>query len=626
MEYSASKKFRSRWWALAGALVAASVQATPSQWDALPDNRLIIKFKPSSDPSVARALKDKTSLPALQRLADKRQIHTRWLRQIANGSHVVTLAQAQDASGMQQVITDLMQDPDVEFVEADLRVFPALVADDTYFGAQWSLQDPAGGIRADEAWDMTLGSGAVVAVLDTGVRPHADLLANLLPGYDFVSDTFIANDGDGRDSDAYDPGDGVLAGECGTGMPAQDESSSWHGTHVAGIVAAQGFNSLGVAGVAPAANVLPLRVLGRCGGYTSDVADAIYWAAGLNVSGIPQNPYPADVINMSLSSNVKSSCSQTYADAIAAARDAGVLVVTAAGNRSDNADLYPPGNCTGALSVAATTRAGGRAGYSNYGATVALAAPGGSMTSASDSNGILSTGNDGEMAPAGDSYIYYQGTSMAAPHVAGVAALLVAAKPLALLSEVEDVLRATARPFPQSCTGCGAGIVNAELAVGVLSGTIATSLPANLVLVLKGTNGKFVEDPAIPGEGTISYQAEVSNIGPEVATGVVLANIFPAGVSLDAIATTQGECVGAGTECALGSLSLGAKATVSILVRTTNNQKMSFQAQVTSDLYDPDQTNNYVVKKLGGALGWLLLPLLALVVSRLRAPRRTSHS
>ncbi len=609
-----------RWLALLGMMFATPLLAASpaSGWDALPMDRLIVKFKPDASSQVAKAISGKQAIPALQRLADRLPVATTWQRTIANGSHLVRLQQPRDMAGMRQVIQELMQDPDVAFVEPDLRMFPAATPDDSLYASQWSLQDPVGGIAADLAWDISLGEGAVVAVLDTGVRRHEDLKANLLDGYDFVSDAFLANDGNGRDGNPVDPGDGVAANGCANGIPSEDQPSTWHGTHVAGIIAAVGFNGIGVTGVAPSASVLPLRVLGRCGGYTSDVADAIYWAAGYSVSGVPANPTPARVINMSLSSTVQSSCSQTYSDAITAARDAGVLVVAAAGNSSDNADLYPPGNCTGVLSVAATNRQGGRAGYSNFGATVDLAAPGGNMTNPTSVSGILSTANAGRMEPGADNYVYYQGTSMAAPHVAGVAALLFAAKPQAEVAEVETALKSTARPFPLACDGCGAGIVDAEKALQTITGAMFTSEPADLSLVLKSTNGQFIADPANPGQGTISFSAEVTNMGPEAATNVTLTNKFPDTVSLESIAPSQGFCAVSGESCSLGELATGQMASVAILVRTTNDQKMEFQAQVLADQFDPDQSNNFVLKKMGGALDGLLLPLALLLLRRKR--------
>ena len=191
-------------------------------------------------------------------------------------------------------------DPNVEYAEPDRIMRRTLTPNDTRYNEQWHYFEAAGGINAPPAWDKSTGAGVVTAVIDTGYRPHADLAGNILPGYDFISDTFVANDGNGRDSDASDPGDWINAGECGPGDPAAFESSSWHGTHVAGTIAALTNNASGVAGIAFNAKVVPARVLGKCGGYTSDIADAIVWTSGGSVSGVPANANPAKVLNISL--------------------------------------------------------------------------------------------------------------------------------------------------------------------------------------------------------------------------------------------------------------------------------------------------------------------------------------
>lgn len=598
-------------------VLAAATQATPS----LPVDRLIVRFKAPADVQARQwqrqSVAPTSELPALQRLAWQHRLPGRLLRPLANGAHVVQLDQPHSPQAVAAVLYDFRLDPDVESVEPDLRMLPAALPTDPLYSTQWALSEATGGIRPQQAWDISSGQGAVVAILDTGVLPHADLTPNLLPGYDFVSSLFMANDGNGRDADASDPGDGVAANGCGTGFPTEDEPSSWHGTHVAGIAAAQAFNGIGGSGAAPQASILPVRVLGRCGGYTSDIVDAIYWAAGLPVAGVPANSHPAQVINLSLSSPATAVCGPSYANAIAAARAAGTLVVVAAGNLEGSADNYPPGNCAGAFTVAATTRQGGRAYYSNYGSVVDLAAPGGSMQVDADADGILSTANAGETAPAGDDYRYLQGTSMAAPFAAGTAALLYAANPDLAVDAVESTLRDSARAFPRSCLGCGTGLLDASAALALVAGTAAPDPIADLALVLKGTTGKFVEDNANPGQGTILYRAEVSNRGPDIATAVTLANAFPDTVlGLDSINPGQGSCNETGTQCELGDLASGVTVAVTIRVRTTSDKKMDFQGQVDSEAVDPDLTNNFVIKRMGGSLGLLLLPLLLVLLAR----------
>ncbi|SEA07672.1 S8 family peptidase [Alkalimonas amylolytica] len=369
------------------------------------------------------------------------------------------------AKETETLLQQLAKDDQIEYVEEDALHQIALTPNDTLYANQWHYHESNGGIRAPAAWNHVSGQGVVVAVLDTGYRPHIDLNANVLPGYDMISNIWTANDGNGRDSDARDPGDWVNAGDCGYGQPTTFRPSSWHGTHVAGTIAAVTNNNTGVAGVAYNAKILPVRVLGRCGGYMSDIADGIIWAAGGSIAGVPTNPNPASVINMSLGG--AGSCSVTYQNAINQARNRGAIIVVAAGNSNGNANDFTPANCTGVVTVAATNRQGGRANYSNTGTSVDIAAPGGQMTSTNDPNGVLSTFNTGTTTPGADNYGYYQGTSMAAPHVAGVAALIKQAKPNATPDEIANLLKATARPFPANCNNCGTGIVNAFAAVSM---------------------------------------------------------------------------------------------------------------------------------------------------------------
>lgn len=240
-------------------------------------------------------------------------------------------------------------------------------------------------------------------------------------------------------------------------------------------MAAVGNNSIGVAGVAYNAKVLPVRVLGKCGGTSSDIADAIVWASGGSVRGVPANPNPAKVINLSLGGS--GSCSQTYRRAISSANNRGTTVVVAAGNSNADAAGFSPANCAGVVTVAALDRDGNRAFYSNFGATVEVAAPGGEVrletdppgTRSTPQNGILSTLNDGATTPGNPIYQTYMGTSMAAPHVAGLVALMLSRNPTLTPAQVLAALQANARPVPGTCTGgCGAGLVDAAATVAAV--------------------------------------------------------------------------------------------------------------------------------------------------------------
>ena len=342
----------------------------------------------------------------------------------------------------------------IEAVEPDIHVTTQMVPNDPLFSQQWGLFSDAAGINAQDAWDITLGEGAVIAVADTGYVPHPDLNANLLPGYDMISSSSAARDGNGRDNNAIDEGDYTTFWTCGS-----SSNSSWHGAHVAGIANATGDDGVGIIGVAPNAKHVPVRVLGACGGSLSDIADGVLWAAGLSVSGLPTNPNPADVINMSLG-GAGASCPGFMQDAIDAATAAGSVVVVAAGNSNVNASGSVPANCNNVITVASLGVDGSRASYSNYGNIVDVAAPGGG-----NGDGIISTIDSGSQGREGAAYAKYQGTSMAAPQVAGVVALLRSANPDLTPTEIENVLKSTARPFVGECNGCGTGLVDAHAAL-----------------------------------------------------------------------------------------------------------------------------------------------------------------
>lgn len=334
--------------------------------------------------------------------------------------------------------------------------------DPLYRSLQWSLRDEPAGLGMPLAWDLATGAGQTIAVVDTGITPHPDLDVNVLPGYDFVSTPGHGRDGDGWDADATDPGDHPDPVLCpGSPMPP---GATWHGTHTAGVAAADADNGLGIAGVAPDAKILPVRVVGACSlGSITDVAAGITWASGAPVPGVPTNPAPATVINLSL--GVAGECPPVLQAAIGEALARGIPVVAAAGNQAVDASQSAPANCAGVISVAATDVAGALAPYSNFG-SVTLAAPGGDPAAQ-----ILSTGNDGLLAPAAPAYTGRNGTSMAAPAVSGAVALLRERSPGLGVAGVRAALTSTARQAPGGCApGCGAGIVDPVSALVAVQG------------------------------------------------------------------------------------------------------------------------------------------------------------
>ncbi|MEL6950546.1 MAG: S8 family peptidase [Pseudomonadota bacterium] len=435
--------------------------------DAPPTDQIIVKYKSLavSPTAIGMSVASGNVAQQAQVLSQRMGINIQHRRQMANGARVFRLQRKRKALDLAQMLAKIQADPNVEYAEPDLLMQPLATPNDALYNEQWHYYESTGGLNLPAAWDTTTGAGTIVAVIDTGYRPHPDLVANLLPGYDMISDTFVSVDGNGRDSDATDPGDASSAGQCGPGQPAR--SSSWHGTHVAGTVAAVTNNGTGVAGVAYGAKIVPLRALGRCGGYTSDIADSIIWASGGSVAGTPANANPADVINMSLGGG--GACSTTTQSAINTARANGSTIVVAAGNSNTNASSANPANCNGVITVASTDRNGARAYYSNFGSVVDVAAPGGDVTTGS-ANGVLSTLNSGSSGPVADNYAYYQGTSMAAPHVAGLAALLKAVDGSLTPDQIESTIKATARSFPGTCNQCGTGIADAAAAVASITG------------------------------------------------------------------------------------------------------------------------------------------------------------
>jgi serine protease len=422
-------------------------------------DQVIIKYK---DALMSDNLFDPASTKQMQRINNVAGVSMIYFRKMSSGPLVLRLPSKMSSVDIKPIIERLERLPDVEYAEPDIILQHTLTPNDTFYPIQWHYFDPTTGnygINASAGWEITTGlSSIVVAVVDTGITNHVEFVGRTVPGYDFISDISVANDGDGRDSDPSDPGDWVERNECYPGSKPAD--SSWHGTHTAGTIGAASNNTVGVAGINWNSKILPVRVLGKCGGYTSDIIDGILWSTGLTVTGVPTNPNPAKVINLSLSGT--GVCGITLQNAINSITAAGTTVVAAAGNNNADASNYYPANCNGVITVAATSRNGSKASYSNYGTTVEISAPGGD---GEYTDWVVSTYNTGIQGPVEDTYAYMSGTSMAAPHVSGVASLIYSFNPSITPSQVLAILQSNATIFPDgsTCTTstCGSGIVNA---------------------------------------------------------------------------------------------------------------------------------------------------------------------
>ncbi len=425
------------------------------------------------------------------------------LKPVGRDQQLLQFEQRLSASELAQLRDKLLARPEVAWVEPNVRerrLQAAPNSEDPYFSQQWWLQ-PAGGGNANapdarrrgvagfqNAWLRAGSAPVVVAVLDTGITAHPDLVGRTLPGYDFVSVVEYANDGNGRDPDPSDPGDWVsrndLLSEAFSGCAVED--SSWHGSIIAGIVAAQTGNGLGVAGIAAAASVLPVRVAGKCGAELDDIIDGMRWAAGLPVTGVPLNPNPARIINISFGGSA--ACGAAYQTAIDELRAAkGAVVVAAAGN--DWRAPSRPASCRDVVGVVGLNRDGFKSNYSNFGA--ALAASGIATVSGDDADGawraladsgLVTLINSGTTLPGAPGYARVFGTSFAAPQVAGTAALMLSLNPGLSFEQIVQGLRVSARPHvtspkiaacaeanPGRCicstATCGAGILDAEQAL-----------------------------------------------------------------------------------------------------------------------------------------------------------------
>ncbi|MBH9552521.1 S8 family peptidase [Inhella gelatinilytica] len=545
-------------------------------------DRLIVKYKDGrTDVRAAN------SQGVAMRAAAERGLGMSELKTNGLGAKVFKLNKNASVADLRAMAAQMMaEDADIEYAEPDRRMFALMTPNDTDFSKLWGMGSGNGGIRATTAWDKATGAGVTVAVIDTGIRTHTDLTGQVVAGYDMINDTAVANDGNGRDSDPADPGDWIAAGECGTGSPASN--SSWHGTHVAGTIAAKGNNSAGVIGVAFNAKIQPLRVLGKCGGYTSDIADAMIWASGGTVSGVPANATPSKVLNLSLGGS--GACDTTSQNAINSARSRGATVVVAAGNDNMNVSNASPANCSGVIAVAAVGPTGGRASYSNYGTLIDVAAPGGEMSTGS-ANGIYSTLNAGTKAPGTENYAYYQGTSMATPHVAGVAALLYEKKPTITPDEVESTLKTTARAFPATCSGCGTGIINADAAVTAVMGGGTTPPPATTMNETESNNttgtANLVSTSGITVNGSLSSTTDTDYFRVNLPAGKTLTSVLNGGTKDYDLYVYNS----AGTQ--IGSSTNGAGSTDTVSVTNTGTTTIARYVRVK---YYSGGTGTYTLK------------------------------
>ena len=426
---------------------------------------------------------------------------------VSDDVHVVEFSEPLSVDEASAVAQELASSPEVAWAEPDLFVSSAsdVVIDDAEFDArQWNLWDTYGVGVADgsdqvrDAFTETLGEGSTVAVIDTGITEHPDLEGQLVPGFDFVSNPenlagqravegpevpFDADYEDtarfgglGWDDNPTDPGDWNQV------APIRD--SSWHGTHVAGIIAAKEGNAVGVVGIAPRAKIQPVRALSWRGGLMSDIAASITWASGGTIEGAVANSTPANVITMAFA--MEGMCPNSLQSAIDDATERGAVLIAAAGNANDDVSKYAPANCESVITVGATGRDGKRAPYSNYGAGIDVSAPGGS--GASD-GGVVSTSNTGTTSIAEPSYVGREGTSIAAAHVAAIAARVMGADATATPELVRSLLigRDSVREFADGqCDAdpsktCGSGIAQIASADGLAGVQMNLSVGGSLI-------------------------------------------------------------------------------------------------------------------------------------------------
>ena len=466
--------------------VAAAALALEGGGDAVTTGQIVVKLRPdgasTSPESRVAALAARIGAPLAYR------------RTMAIGALVVSIPGAGSDAAVDALAAQLAALPEVAYAERSRRMYAQRVPNDPLFSSQFYLQSGSTTIDAPAAWDMTTGSpSTVVAVLDTGYTPHSDLAARIVGGYDMVSSFGPSNDGkvldaagNYRDADASDPGDWVSEADRNGIFASSDcpiADSSWHGTSVMGTIGALADNGNAVTGVDWNARLVPVRVLGKCFGSDADIADGIAWAGGVAVPAAPVNANPAHVINLSLGglgtcqAFMQESVDRVFAHGITR------VIVASAGNQGSGA-AHSPSGCTGVISVAASTFAGNRAAYSNYGPRIDITAPGGNAVTGSLYNFLVLT-NEGKTVPAAEGTHVLSGTSFSAPLVSGVAALMLGVAPDLSAAQVRDILRNTAKPFPAGSTcitaGCGAGLLDAPAAVRAALATTGVVPPVTVI-------------------------------------------------------------------------------------------------------------------------------------------------
>ncbi|MDM4766896.1 S8 family serine peptidase [Pelomonas sp. SE-A7] len=542
------------------ALLATTSQAAQEESS---NARVIVRFKAQAPSVRAKIMAAGTAAGEARHIAQTRATglgmrigrQLAALRSLDERTHVI-LADGVDSATLAR---RLAQDSEVELVAVDhRRRHTATTPNDPLYAVgngglpavgQWYLKAPAGevvsSINAPAAWDLTTGKASVVvAVLDTGVRyDHPDLAGKLLPGYDMVgyssSSTVAlatANDGDLHDSDASDPGDWVTQADINSGRLGACSSddvgnSSWHGTRVSGLIAAASNNGLGIAGVSWSSPILPVRVLGKCGGYDSDIIAGMKWAVGISLPGVPVNPNPARVLNLSLggagSCSAADSTGRLYREVISDVTARNAVVVVAAGNTAGQ-PVNIPGNCPGAVAVAALRHAGSKVGFSSLGPEVTISAPGGNCVNTGAGEPclypMLSTTNTGATTPRTAENAYTDGaasvgTSFSAPLVSGTLALMMSARPSLTPSEAIAALRASARPF---------------VSTGATAGTGQCVAPTSSDQLECYCNTSFC------GAGMLDAAAAVRAVTTSISVGIQTSSTPTAGQSLGLTATASG--------------------------------------------------------------------------------------